>query len=250
MKPHFSWMGFLLLIDYLDMARLTVDQIMQQIAATVNQEANSPTAGGTEYKLWLEFINRAQTEWSEAHDWEELRKFYSGTVSGLSQATVALPDDYQNMAGPPRLFLDTAQNRETEGEEFPDILVEERGLYSSTDKYVYPLGNIQDGYSLIFHPASLSSGASIVIQYFSTPTSLASPANIPPVNDTQFLIDRTISYIFEARSDPRFQQQETKAREKLLQMVENADLAKYNSYNTPQPVKNTLQKRGFRVGRD
>jgi hypothetical protein len=230
------------------MARLTINEIMESIAATVNQEASSPTAGGAEYNLWLEFINRAQSEWAEANDWEELRKYFSTTVTGMTQATVSLPNDYRKAATAPRLYN---TGNTTEGEEFPTIPVEERGLYDIADKYVYELGNYQDGKSLIFHPATLASGASIVIQYFSTPTSLASPTQVPPISDSQYLIDRTISYIFEARSDPRFQQQESKAREKLLSMVENANLSKYNSYGNPQYVKNApLTKLGFRIGRD
>ena len=230
------------------MARLTINEIMESIAATVNQEASSPTAGGAEYNLWLEFINRAQAEWAESNDWEELRKYFSTTVTGMTQATVSLPNDYRKAATAPRLYN---TGNTTDGEEFPAIPVEDRGLYDITDQYVYELGNYQDGKSLIFHPATLASGASIVIQYFSTPTSLASPTQVPPISDSQYLIDRTISYIFEARSDPRFQQQESKAREKLLAMVENANLSKYNSYGNPQYVKNApLTKLGFRVGRD
>jgi hypothetical protein len=230
------------------MARLTVTQIMQSIAATVNQTATAPTAGGAEFTLWLQFINRAQAEWSESNDWEELRKYYFPTVTGLSQMTVSLPDDYRKSAAAPRIYN---IGNTTDGEEIPNIPVEDRGLYTTEDKYVYELGNQQDGRSLIFHPATLASGASIAIQYFATPTSLASPAQVPPISDSQYLIDRTVSFILEARSDPRFQQQESKAREKLMQMVESANLAKYNSYNNPQYVKNApLQKRGFRIGRD
>jgi hypothetical protein len=230
------------------MARLTVTQIMQSIAATVNQTATAPTAGGAEFTLWLEFINRAQAEWAEASDWEELRKLYFPTVTGLSQMTVSLPNDYKKSAAAPRLHV---AGNTTEGEEFHNIPIEDCSLYSVNAKYVYELGNSQDGRSLIFHPATLASGASISIQYFSTPTSLASPAQVPAIPDSQYLIDRTVSFILEARSDPRFQQQESKAREKLMQMVESANLVKYNSYNNPQYVKNApLTKRGFRIGRD
>ena len=237
-----------MLIDYYKMARLTVSQILTQIASTVNQEATAPTSGGAEYNLWLSFINRAQAEWAEASDWEELRKYGYPTITGTSQATVTLPADFRKSAAPPRLYN---TGNTTDGEEFPNIPVEDRSLYSTTDKYVYELGNYSDGHSIIFHPATLASGASLVIQYFSTPTSLASPAEIPAISDSQYLIDRTISYIFEARSDPRFQQQESKAREKLMQMVESSNLAKYNAYNNPQYVKNgPLQRAGFRVGRD
>ena len=230
------------------MARFTVEQILKQIAATVNQAATAPTSGGTEYNLWLEFMNRAQAEWSDSFDWEETRKIFSPSVTGTSQATVALPKDFKNMAAAPRLYV---TGNTTEGEEFPNVPVEDMGLYDKTDKYVYQLGNPSDSYSLMFHPATLASGASIVVQYFSTPTSLASPAEVPVMSDSQNLVDRSISYILEARSDPRFQQQEAKARERLLTMVENANLMKYSSYNNPQYVKNApLQKRGFRVGRD
>ena len=230
------------------MAKLTISNILEQIASTVNQESTAPTSGGAEYNLWLSFINRAQYEWAEANDWEELRKYFSAVVTGMTQATVSLPADYRKIATAPRLHV---TGNTTEGEEFPTIPVENRALYSTTDKYVYELGNFSNGHSLIFHPATLSSGASIVIQYFSMPTSLASPAEVPSISDSQYLIDRTISYIFEARSDPRFQQQESKAREKLMAMVESANLIKYNSYSNPQYVKNgPLSRLGFRVGRD
>src|SRR3990172_6036061 len=230
------------------MARLTVEEIMQSIAATVNQESDAPDSGGAEFNLWLKFINRSYFEWAESNDWEELREHFYPAVTGTSQATLTLPLNFRKMAAAPRLYVVSGL---AEGEEFPDIPEEEKGLYTTTDKYVYQLGNFQDGHSLIFHPATLSSGASIQIQYYSTPTSLASPSEVPKTSYSHFLIDSTISYILEARSDPRFQQQEAKAREKLMQMVEAANLAKYNSYGNPQYVQAApLRKMGFRIGRD
>ena len=231
------------------MARLTVNQIMQSIAATVNQESSAPSAGGSEYLLWLEYINRGGQEWGNAHDWEALRKSFFPTVSGVSQATVSLPLDYKKLASSPRLH--NGQYGDVEGEDFPDIQEETRGLYSKNDRYVYEVGDMSNGISLIFHPGTLSSGASLEIPYYSTPTSLASPAEIPLIPDSQYLIDRTTAFIFEARSDPRFQQAETKAREKLLQMVESQNDQKYSSYGTPQYVMTGPMKRmGFRLGRD
>lgn len=227
--------------------RYTVSEIMRKIAATVNQEATAPTAGSAEYNLWLEYINRGIHEWSEAYDWEALRKTYFPTVTGQSQATITLPLDYKKLASAPK--LQNAGDIEG-GKEYGDIRPEQRGEYTSVDKYVIEGGNPSSGYFLQFHPGTLSSGASIEIQYFSMPTSLASPAEIPIIPDSQFLIDRTVAYIFEARSDPRFQQEETKARDRLLSMVENAGLSKFNSYGTPNPVQNTLRRAGFRPGRD
>lgn len=227
--------------------RYSVNEIMRKIAATVNQEASAPTARGAEYNLWLEYINRGLHEWSEAHDWEPLRKTFFPSITGQSQVTIALPLDYKKLAAAPR--LQTTGGVEG-GTEYGDIPPEQRGEYNQEDKYVIEGGNPSGGYFLQFHPGTLSSGASIEIQYFSMPTSLASPADIPVIPDTQFLIDRTVAYIFEARSDPRFQQEETKARDRLLGMVENAGLSKFSSYGTPNPVQNTLRRAGFRLGRD
>lgn len=222
---------------------------MTDIASSVNQEASAPSAGGAEFDLWLQFINRSIDEWANSNDWEELRKTYYPTVTGVSQATVSLPQDFRKVANSPRLYF--YNSNQEDFQDFPEITEETRGLYQSTDEYYSQGGNVSDGFTFSFHPATLASGASLEIQYYSTPTSLASPSQIPAVGDSQYIIDRTIAYIFEARSDPRFQQQESKARDKLLMMIENSNLSKYNSYSNPQYVMNgPLRRAGFRVGRD
>ncbi len=227
--------------------RFSVDQIFTKIASTVNQEAQSPSATSSEYTLWLSYLNRAVQEWSEVNDWEVMRKNFFPPITGLSQATVALPADFKKLAGPVRV----QRNSDTEGGTlFPDVLPERKDMYSSTDKYVYIMGDISSGFNMIFHPATLASGASVEMSYFAMPTSLASPTNIPVVNDSQFLVDRVIAYIFEARSDSRFQEMEGKARERLMGMIESINLSKYNSYDNPAPVITTLRKQGYRIGRD
>ena len=230
------------------MSRLTVSQIFNAVAATVNQEANGPAATSTEHSLWLAFLNRGVREWAETNDWEILKKTFNPGVTGISWATVSLPGDYKKLAESPRVYSDG----DTEGGvAFPEVLEEERGIYNYTDKYIYETGDPSTGFSMIFHPGTLSSGASVLITYFSIPTSLASPAQQPLVLDSEYLIDRTIAYIFEARSDPRYQAQETKSRERLLQMVEDSNLTKYNSYSNPNYVSTSpLRKMGFRMGRD
>jgi len=227
------------------MARMTVQQIMRQVAATVNQEATPPTEGSSEWSLWLDYINRAYQEWAEASDWETMRKRFFPGVTGVSMASVSLPDDYRKLAGAPRLHVDTEY-----GIEFPEALPEQTGLYSTQDKFVQIVGNHTDGWTMVFNPATLASGASLQIDYFSMPTSLASNIEIPITQDPQYLVDRTIGYIFEARSDPRFQIEENKARERLLNMIENANAAKYNSYASPNQLITPERKVGFRLGRD
>lgn len=228
------------------MGRLTVNQIMTQIASTVNQEATSPTAGGTEWTLWLSFINRSIEEWARAFDWEELRKNYFPPITGTATATVALPTDFSRLASPPVNWSTGI----TGGEEWPYISTEDRKLHSNISKWVQVWGDMNSGYNLIFNPGTLPSGVSLSIQYFAAPTSLASPADIPIIPDSQFVVDRVVGYILEARSDPRFQQQETKAREKLLGMIEDANLRKYNSFAGSSPVITSTRRMGWRMGRD
>jgi hypothetical protein len=226
--------------------RLTVSDIMTRIASSVNQEATSPSVGGSEWSLWLSFINSAQDEWASAQDWEVLRKTIYPGVTGASQATLTLPLDYKNLAAPVRLHFGNTPTVY----EFPKINDEQEGWYVSTAPYVKTIGDNSTGLSLFFNPGTLASGASLEITYFSMPTALATSTSIPVVPDPNFLIDRTIGFIFQARSDPRFQQIEARAREKLLLMVSQADEDKYANYSTPNNVSNNLRRQSFRVGRD
>lgn len=204
-----------------------------------------PSAGGAEFNQWLSFTNRAVAEFAQAHDWEVLRKEFRPTLSGLTNATIPLPDDFRKLASSPVLWGGTAG-----GKEWSEIPPEQQHFYDTTEDWVQVWGDISGGYNLIWNPCTLASGASVTIQYFSVPTSLASPAQIPVVTDSQYLIDRVMAFIFEARSDPRFQQAEVKAREKLMNMIENADSAKYNPYGQASQIMTNEQRRGFRLGRD
>lgn len=228
------------------MARLSLADIFAAIASSVNQDATSPTAGSAEWLLWKSFVNRAINEWAESHDWEELRLEYRPTISGTTQATIALPQDFKKLASAPVNYGTSVSG----GEEWPEILPEQKFLLNTNAHWVQVRGDINNGYNLLWNPGTLASGTTISIQYFSTPTSLASPAQVPLLPDSQFIIDRTVGYIWEVRSDPRFQQQEAKARQRLLLMIENADLSKFSSYAGANPVLNTLQRKNFRMGRD
>ena len=228
------------------MARMTVQQIMTMVAASVNQESTPPSSGSAEYTLWLQYINRAIEEWSVSHDWDALRRTYYPGVTGVSLASVNLPDNFRKLAGAPRLYYEGMPYPK----EFPLELPERAGMHNSTDEFVTIQGDSSVGQALIFNPGTLASGASLAIPYFATPTSVASPAQVTEVPDPQFIIDRTVAYIFESRSDPRFQIVENKARDRLMMMIENANAATYDSYANATPVLNTLGKIRFRLGRD
>ena len=224
--------------------RLDLGQIMKMIAATVNQEPTAPDSSSSEYGLWLEFVNRSIHEWDEANDWEEMRIswFPSSTASGM----VILPTDFKKLAGTPLIHIGGNQV----GSQYPHIIAEQKELQNTTDQYSVLSGNSQAGFVLTFNPATISSGASIEIPYYAHATSVSGASDVPALEDAQFLIDRTVGYIFEARSDSRFQTQEQKARDRLLTMIENSNLRKFNSYAGSNPVISTMQRQNFRVGRD
>lgn len=235
------------------MARITVGQMLQNISATVNQDPTQPTDGGADFLLWINFINRAQIEWAESYDWEQLKKNHYSTLvipATASTASVGLPLDFRKLAGPV-INYSTGVNG---GEGWPEILPERRLEYDANDKWFFIQGDPSNGYSLQWNPGSTTnigaSGASIFVPYYSMPTSLVSSTQFPVVPDSEFLTQRAIAYVLEARSDPRYQDEEQKARERLVTMVENASIAKYNSYVSPIKILTPENRSGFRLGRN
>lgn len=228
------------------MARQTVSTILQQIASTVNQEASAPTTGGDEFNLWMDYLNRAQDEWAVAHEWESSRiHFYPG-ITGVSQASITLPADFKQLAGPVLLYHPSRQNPY----EYQYMIDEQEQIFESTDLYVRLTGDNSTGKTLLINPGTLASGASLYIPYFSYPTSLSTTTQYLPMSDPQFAVDKTISYIFEARSDPRFQIIEQRAAERLAVMIENENSEKFSSYAAVSYIPSTLRRSGFRIGRN
>lgn len=220
---------------------------MQHISATVNQDPTQPTDGSTDFNLWMAFLNRAQIEWAEAWDWEELRKVYYPTISGTTTATIPLPQDFRKMSAPV-LNYSVGISDGQPWEEVPADRLQFKNI--SSDYFFIHTGDLSNGHFLQWYPATLASGASLAIPYYSMPTSLASATQYPVVPDSEFLAQRVIAYVLESRSDPRYQDEENKARERLLTMVENANLMKFNSYVNPIKIMTMEQRKAFRLGRN
>lgn len=216
------------------------------MAGVVDQSVTPPTAGGSESELRKSWINRAIEEFSQAYDWESLRKTKWLSVTGVSQGSLPLPVDFRKMARMPLYHSSGVSG----GEEWSEAIPDELGMYESTDKYFYILGDRGNGQTMIWNPATIASGASLMIAYFAFPTSVVSPADIIPLENPEFLVNRTIAYIFEARSDSRFQGFEARARDNLLGMVDSQ-----NNPSRAVGVNNFVGVKinkmlDFRVGRD
>lgn len=227
---------------------------MQNIGSTVNQDPTQPSDGGADWTLWLQFINRSQVEWAESNDWEVLKRTFYATValgSGYSMASIGLPSDYRKLAGP----IVNWSSGISGGETWAEILPERKEEYDPTDdKYFWVQGDPSNGYSLqwnvVYWTMPGGSGATIEINYYSMPTSLVSATQYPVVPDSEFLTQRTIAYVLESRSDPRYQDMEQKARERLITMVENANVAKFESYVNPIRILTPENRQHFRFGKN
>ena len=222
----------------------TLQTLQEKVAALVDQSTTPPTVGGSEWLVRTSFINRALKEWADSYDWESLRVISWLNTSGVSGASVLLPTDFKKMAGSP-ISYDTGVS---EGEAWFEIRPEERDMYATTDKFYYTQGDDANGYTMYWSPTTLISGASVQINYYKNQTTLSSSSDETECPATEFVIDRTIAYIFEARSDARFQEMEAKARDKLLLMIDNENSKSSAVNNT---VKTPEQRYyGFRIGRD
>ena len=222
----------------------TLTTLHEKIASLVDQSVIPPTVGGSEWNVRTTFINRSIKEWAEAYDWEALRVKTAINTSGVSGATLSLPTNFKKMAEYPVYYDGTNST----GVQYPEIQPNQTGLQESTDKYYYILGNPGNGFTAIWNPGTLVSGASIAISYYKQPTELSAITDVTECPNPEFIIDRAMAYIFEARSDARFQEMEAKAREKLLQMVDNENVksaAYLNDIKTPERLYYN-----FRIGKN
>lgn len=220
-----------------------VDEIQSRIAAYLDQTTTAPSSGGSDWTLRLSFINRRQEHWANSYEWNALRQEAYPRVLGVSQASVALPADFNRIAS--EVVVWNIGN--TDGTVYPIVKRDEIRLYSTTDRYCYVGGNRKSGSYLYFNPGTLASGASITASYFSIATSLATGTDISVIPDPEYLIKGTIADVLQARSDERFPTVEAEATVILRQMIENEV--------TPQVSQSDLvmsneRRRGFRVGRD
>lgn len=223
---------------------LNVSQLQKRIAAIVDQDATEPTVAGDDWNLRLEFINMAQKEWSESYAWQVLYKeFYSQTSVSTGNATLSLPNDFRKLSSFPRI----ASGDGTSVDSYSEIRPQEKDQYSDTDKYVCIIGTEKDGYKMYIHPESLCSGASILVPYLSTPSSLATTTDVSPCPAPEYLIQRSIAYLWEAREDNRFPLAKAEADKILARLLEFEST--YNDASAYDRVKTREEKYySFRIG--
>lgn len=217
-----------------------LNDVLKKVSAVVSQTTDV-TDTSDEYTLWRNFVNMAQKEWAETYDWQILYREYNTMTSVASaNATITLPSNFRKLSGYPRIA--TSENKE-----YTQIDPQKKSQYTATDNYCYLLAT-NNGYSLIINPATLASGTSIFISYWSSPASLVSPLDKVDCPNSDYLVQRTIAYIWEAREDNRFQQAKAEADKILGRLLENENTLGY-AYNTQ--IQTPEQSRyGFRIGKN
>ncbi len=158
----------------------------------------------------------AQREWAETYDWRSLYRENDSVIStSTGNASVVLPDDFRKLAAPPRIAYDGATVKD-----FPEIRPQEKGMYDSTDKYIYILGDQNAGFTMYVNAGTLASGASIHLPYYRSPASLVSPVDVAMCPNPEYLVQRALAYVWESQADERFPQAKFEADKILQKMLE------------------------------
>lgn len=214
----------------------TLLSILNNVAAFIDQDTTLAT--GMELTVRINLVNQALTEWSETYQWKQLRISPYSPSFGLSSVSMALPNNFRKIMSIP------IDNSITSSNNYTQILPQDRFIKNINDKYCYITGNDAIGYALNINPA-LSSGVSLVFDYQSIPSSMATLQDISVCPSSEFLIKRTIAYIFQSRSDSRFPGVKSESDDMLANLIEDEASPSVGQKNS---IPDYLKNQGFRIG--
>lgn len=218
----------------------TLADLMERVASTVDQRATPPTVGSSEYNWRKVLVNRVVEELYMSYDFEWMRQSQYAAVTAA--ASVTLPINFKKMASFPVYY-----GASSEGEEWAEIKPHEQRLYGSSDHYFYILGNRGDRYTMVWNPGSLVSGASLFLDFYTWPSLITQSTDTLVVPSLDYMTNRTIAYIFEAKNDPRTNLYLSRSRESLAQIIEEEN-SPGRTYENLVPI--SRREAGFRFGRD
>lgn len=209
--------------------------ILKSVGALTEQDAVLPV--GTDLDVRLAYINDALGEWADVYTWQDLRVQYPMVTSNDSTTSIGLPSNFRQPLSSVWEYTDNGNKIEHK-----IILGEDRFSRDADTTEVYITGPILNK-SIQFINA-LPSGVSLVIDYMSFPSSVATMTDYVPVSSSQYLVKRVASMVFQARGDSRFPQLYAEAQRLLANTIEeqNVPFGRINRI----PI-NTL---GFTMGVD
>jgi hypothetical protein len=237
------------------MAAITVDEVQSQIASLADQDPLTADISSTDYALRLKFINMAMQEWQEAYDWQVLYDEYNLLVStSTGNASIALPKNFRKLASFPQIVWDGQTT-----DRFPEVRPQEKaqftltnrgntGSVGSPDRWVEIWGNLKGNYTMFVHAPTLASGASVLVPYYKSFQSLASPMDVAEIPNPQYLTKRSLAYLWEVRQDDRFPEMKAESERILAQMIDYENV--FGEASTNDRIKTLEQTRfgDFRWG--
>jgi hypothetical protein len=189
----------------------TLDDIQSRIAAVVDFDENTSNISTADYSLRKTYINQAQREWAELYDWQSLYRENNSVIStSTGNASLALPADFRKLAVEPIVA----------GERYPEVRPQDKGMFASTDKYVNVLGDDSTG-KVMFINGALGSGASVMVPYYASLSSLVSPADVAMCPNPDFLVQRSLAWLWESEGDARYREAKVDADKVLKQLLEH-----------------------------
>lgn len=216
----------------------TLSNVLSDIASYINQDSTLPT--GTDLDMWTNLVNQSQNEWAGSYLWRrQLTRTLSVPVQA-SMTSVGLPANFERLLSP----LMRWENGINEDNKYYEVMPLDRFNKASTDKYVYKMGDKASGQYLMINPC-LTSGASVTLDYLSSPSSLVTVTDTITCPSRQFLALRTISKILSARSDPRFPQVKADSDD-LYDQLKNDEAAATGGQDNQTPTN--FGRKGLRIG--
>ncbi len=223
----------------------SLQDLQNQIASELDQSSSAPTAGGSDWNMRLNALNRSLFDWANANDWESLKVIHNGKIStSTGNASYALPTNFSKMDGFPRIIWDGITF-----DEFPIVDPSKNTQYVDSDKFVNILGNDADTKYMYIHAPTLVSGASVQFTYWKSPQSLSSTGQLTECPDPTFLLQRALYYLYKGAEDGRFPEAKVESDKILARMIENENTlgVGYVDRNIPNFLE---EKHNFRIGRD
>lgn len=186
----------------------TLEQILRDVNSYVDLENDLPT--GTELSVRINYVNQAVREWANTIAWQQLnRNIFASTAS---TTRVPLPSDFSELTNPPQELINSGYWRA-----HPLVRAQDRYDKTPSDYFCYLEGGPSAGYTLSFN--NLAANATVSINYQRSPSVMATLSDVCEVQDPQFVVAKTISYVLQSRDDARFPTKDAEASRLLQNMI-------------------------------
>jgi hypothetical protein len=207
---------------------MLVSEIFSHAGSDAKGRYASPSPSSDEWYQWLSWTNDELYSFGEVHDWPELNKPITISVSGTSGA---LPINFKKFSGAPS--LDGTELTEVDSDLFTSY-------NNNADVFRY-------GFNNGWYIETKKSGTTMVVPIYSYPTSVATVTSQVNIRNPMYLVKRLKVRIFKYRQDPIFTELESEANTLLSQMLEN-EFYKHNQYKGGATTRE--EEAGFVIGLD